>query len=261
MSQVEASANPAEWKARALAAWRECARYAEEQKQKEIARNREQATSYLVRKLAGIGIAVNRDAVTLEDRGVLTERGCTATVLVAMAPGVNLEFSHGDHYSGNLYLTERDANGQPCARFGSFATPTDLGCYLAHEMEPYWTAPKASTQSVEQSVIRNQVADGEAVAESVSAVDSNHRALSVFLDSVAAEVQRAEKLFPPLNSSHEAYAVIKEELEELWEQVRLRSGDRDPAAMAKELRQAAAMCVRAAVNLGLAGGEGDGWKR
>lgn len=40
------------------------------------------------------------------------------------------------------------------------------------------------------------------------------------LEVVAAEVERAVKKFPKFNSTHEGYAVIKEELDELWEEVK-----------------------------------------
>lgn len=69
------------------------------------------------------------------------------------------------------------------------------------------------------------------------------------LEEIGEEVQRAESLHAPLNSHHEAYAVILEELDEYWEQVRLKREDRDPAAMRKELIQTGAMCVRAILNV------------
>ncbi len=46
------------------------------------------------------------------------------------------------------------------------------------------------------------------------------------------ELIRATRVYGPINSSHEGYAVIKEELEELWEDVKSnnREGMRDEAA-------------------------------
>lgn len=59
---------------------------------------------------------------------------------------------------------------------------------------------------------------------------------------VANEVGRAMAKFPPFNSGHEGWAVIKEELEELWEQVRAnRSGS---VTARDEAIQVAAMAVR-----------------
>lgn len=54
-----------------------------------------------------------------------------------------------------------------------------------------------------------------------------------------------------LNSAHEAWAVILEELEEFKTQVFKRRQQRDKANMLRELIQTAAMCQRAAEDLGL----------
>ena len=56
---------------------------------------------------------------------------------------------------------------------------------------------------------------------------------------------------PPQNSAHESYAVLLEEVEEFWEEVRKKREDRDREAMLKELVQIAAMSQRAAEDLGL----------
>lgn len=58
---------------------------------------------------------------------------------------------------------------------------------------------------------------------------------------------------PPMHSLHEAYAVILEEVEELWQEVCKRAADRDPKAVLTELTQIAAMCQRAAEDLTLIG--------
>lgn len=64
---------------------------------------------------------------------------------------------------------------------------------------------------------------------------------------IAAEVERAERKHKPLNSPHEAWSVIFEELEELREHVRADTG-RGPEAR-KEAIQVAAMGLRYALNL------------
>lgn len=79
---------------------------------------------------------------------------------------------------------------------------------------------------------------------------TNKRLASVMLD-VAAEVETASARHRSLASSHEAYAVILEELDEFWEEVRKKRSERDPAAMALELRQVAAMAVRTILDLRL----------
>jgi len=40
------------------------------------------------------------------------------------------------------------------------------------------------------------------------------------INDVIEEVARAEKKHPPYRSSHEGYAIIKEEVDELWDEVK-----------------------------------------
>ena len=65
------------------------------------------------------------------------------------------------------------------------------------------------------------------------------------LESIAAELERAERQFPAFHSGHEGYAVIREELDELWEAVK-----RDDIEHARlEAVQVAAMALRFLVDL------------
>lgn len=65
------------------------------------------------------------------------------------------------------------------------------------------------------------------------------------LDDVHREVERAEAKHKPMNSAHEGYSVILEELDELWAEVKKGgSVPRDPIAMRKEAVEVAAMAVR-----------------
>lgn len=73
--------------------------------------------------------------------------------------------------------------------------------------------------------------------------------LESLLDAIGDEVKRAEKLHKPINSLHEGYAVIAEEMDEFWDQVKLRSEKRDPVSVRTELIQTAAMCVRTILNV------------
>lgn len=66
---------------------------------------------------------------------------------------------------------------------------------------------------------------------------------------VEAEVFRAMGMHSPLNSAHEAYSVILEELEEYKAEVFKKRSLRDRDAMRTELIQTAAMCIRAIVDL------------
>lgn len=67
------------------------------------------------------------------------------------------------------------------------------------------------------------------------------------LIDVLAELARAFKRFPKMNSAHEGWAIMKEEVDELWDQVRKPSGQRTAvnlARMRREATQVAAMALR-----------------
>lgn len=72
-----------------------------------------------------------------------------------------------------------------------------------------------------------------------------------FEELQAAELVRARAQHNRYNSAHEAYAVILEELDEFWEQVRMRKKDRSAGVMLTELVQVAVTAQRAAEDLGL----------
>ena len=67
------------------------------------------------------------------------------------------------------------------------------------------------------------------------------------LDDLRAEVRRAQAKHTPMHSPHEGWAVIREELDELWEHVRHDTG-RTPEARHEAL-QVAAMGVRYVLDL------------
>lgn len=70
------------------------------------------------------------------------------------------------------------------------------------------------------------------------------------LMDVKAEVVRAKSLFPEnFVNQHEAYAVLLEELDEFWTEVKKNQLDYDLAAQRKEIIQVAAMAMRIAVEL------------
>jgi hypothetical protein len=62
-------------------------------------------------------------------------------------------------------------------------------------------------------------------------------------NAVFDELKKATGKYGPFNSGHEGWAVIKEELDELWEEVR-RYPAADSKAMRKEAIQVAAMAIR-----------------
>ena len=70
--------------------------------------------------------------------------------------------------------------------------------------------------------------------------------LNNILEEVRHEAGRACSLHAPMNSLHEAYAVILEEMDELWDEVKKnhrKHPDRDRLARI-EARQVAAMAIR-----------------
>lgn len=66
------------------------------------------------------------------------------------------------------------------------------------------------------------------------------------LEMVAMELDAARAKHPPHKSLHEGYAVLLEEVEEFWAEVKKKSEERSPSRMLEELIQVAAMAVRTA---------------
>lgn len=67
--------------------------------------------------------------------------------------------------------------------------------------------------------------------------------LGILHAEVDAELARAAK-WPAMNSAHEGYGVLMEEVDELWDHVKTRQKNRDLAAMRAEAVQVAAMALR-----------------
>ncbi len=64
------------------------------------------------------------------------------------------------------------------------------------------------------------------------------------IHAVDEELTRARAKHGPMHGPHEGYAVILEELDELWEEVRAQDKERNVARMRCEAIQVAAMAVR-----------------
>jgi succinate dehydrogenase/fumarate reductase flavoprotein subunit len=62
--------------------------------------------------------------------------------------------------------------------------------------------------------------------------------------AVREELDRAMTRHAPMNSAHEGYSVILEELDELWDEIKKRRAARDDQAMRTEALQIAAMACR-----------------
>lgn len=68
-----------------------------------------------------------------------------------------------------------------------------------------------------------------------------------FLRNVQDELDRAMAKHGPFHSLHEAYAVLLEEVDELWQHVREKEHVRKYDEVYKELVQCAAMSLKAAL--------------
>jgi hypothetical protein len=65
-----------------------------------------------------------------------------------------------------------------------------------------------------------------------------------FKKDVAEEVESARSKHPPIQSIHEGYAILLEEVDEFWAEVKKKTKERDPKKMYKELVQVGAMAQR-----------------
>lgn len=65
------------------------------------------------------------------------------------------------------------------------------------------------------------------------------------ITAVKTELDRAIALHPPATSLHESYAIILEELDEFWDEVKKKAAARDKHKAYTELIQIAAMAIRA----------------
>lgn len=73
--------------------------------------------------------------------------------------------------------------------------------------------------------------------------------MKTFPDRVAEELERARSHFPPMNSAHEGFAVLLEEVGEFWFECTMQPQHRDARRMMEELVQIAAMAQRTAEDI------------
>jgi hypothetical protein len=64
--------------------------------------------------------------------------------------------------------------------------------------------------------------------------------INLILQEISNELERATRAYGPFNSPHEGYAVILEELDEMWDEIKANNFNRSK----EEVIQVAAMCVR-----------------
>lgn len=68
--------------------------------------------------------------------------------------------------------------------------------------------------------------------------------ISFDIGCVAEELDAAVEKFPPMRSPHEGYAIILEEMDELWEEIKKQHDAWSKDRMYDEAKQVAAMAIR-----------------
>jgi hypothetical protein len=74
--------------------------------------------------------------------------------------------------------------------------------------------------------------------------------MNEIFEKIKTELLFAMEKYPEFNSLHEAYAIIFEEVDELWEIVKTKQGKRIQKDCNKELIQIASMAIRAIIDCG-----------
>lgn len=97
-----------------------------------------------------------------------------------------------------------------------------------------------------QEVVMSNITQGNFTSSANYDVDKVQKVAA----DIVKEVLRAKTLFPNnFVNQHEAYAVILEEVDELWDEIKKNQRNYDLDAQRKEATQAAAMLVRLLVEL------------
>lgn len=77
---------------------------------------------------------------------------------------------------------------------------------------------------------------------------NSRRPIETALKDIQAEWASAVTNWPAHNSAHESFAILMEEVDELWEYVKTKQGKRSIVDMRKEAIQVAAMALRFAMD-------------
>lgn len=73
-------------------------------------------------------------------------------------------------------------------------------------------------------------------------IESEEAFLRGLASALVLEYRRARTLHPGFHSAHEGWAVLKEEMDELWDEIRKKNSD--PVLMAEEAVQIGAMALK-----------------
>jgi len=73
--------------------------------------------------------------------------------------------------------------------------------------------------------------------------------VNLAINEVVDEFESATEKYGPFNSAHEGYAILLEEVDELWDEIKKRPSERSVEAMRAEAVQVAAMALRFIVDV------------
>lgn len=81
-------------------------------------------------------------------------------------------------------------------------------------------------------------------------INTYNTKLDIVLQEIKAELLNAKSKFPEMFvNQHEGYAVVLEEVDELWDEIKKNQKNYDIPAQRKEATQAAAMLLRFIIEL------------
>jgi hypothetical protein len=78
----------------------------------------------------------------------------------------------------------------------------------------------------------------------------------VVMTAIVVELRKATAINGPFHSAHEGIAVIKEEYDELWAEIKKKAAARDPEKLQKEAVQLGVMAARFVIDVCM----GGAWK-
>jgi hypothetical protein len=81
--------------------------------------------------------------------------------------------------------------------------------------------------------------------------------MNTFQELQRREIKVARTSHKPINSAHEGYAIILEEMDEFWQEVCKKRSERSPDRMVEELVQIAAMAQRTAEDVLMSNDQGE----
>lgn len=119
---------------------------------------------------------------------------------------------------------------------------------FSYDMNPFVKNPQLTMWSVGWKTAESELVESrlqETLKSEGLRRDEEFKSVQVALEEVRSEIRSARAVWPrPSYNAHEAYAVLLEEVDELWDHVKTKQKNRDLAKMRKEAMQVAAMAVR-----------------